>query len=94
MRRGCVRTASSRRRKKKGPAFITTGPSRLGSNSVILLKAHSYSDFHAERFENAHTIAAGSVVTSDVPAWTIVAGNPAKVIRPLTEDERAPEERA
>ncbi len=33
-------------------------------------------------------IGAGSVVSSDVPAWTIVAGNPAKVIRALTEEER------
>jgi acetyltransferase-like isoleucine patch superfamily enzyme len=39
-------------------------------------------------------VGAGSVVTTDVPAWTIVAGNPARVIRPLTEDERAPVERA
>jgi acetyltransferase-like isoleucine patch superfamily enzyme len=34
-------------------------------------------------------VAAGSVVTKDVPAWTIVGGNPAKVIRPLTNEERA-----
>lgn len=31
---------------------------------------------------------AGSVVTSDVPAWTLVAGNPARIIRRLTDDER------
>jgi acetyltransferase-like isoleucine patch superfamily enzyme len=30
-------------------------------------------------------IAAGSIVTKDVPAWTIVAGNPAKVVKVLTE---------
>jgi galactoside O-acetyltransferase len=29
-------------------------------------------------------VAAGSVVTKDVPPWTLVAGNPAKVIRSLT----------
>lgn len=33
-------------------------------------------------------VAAGSVVTKDVPPWTIVAGNPAKIIRELGEDER------
>jgi galactoside O-acetyltransferase len=33
-------------------------------------------------------VAAGSVVTKDVPDWTMVGGNPAKVIRELREDER------
>lgn len=33
-------------------------------------------------------VGAGSVVTKDVPAWTIVAGNPAKIIREIPEDER------
>lgn len=33
-------------------------------------------------------VGAGSVVTKDVPAWTIVAGNPAKIIRVIPEDER------
>ena len=30
----------------------------------------------------------GSVVTNDVPAYTVVAGNPARVVRELSEDER------
>ena len=34
-------------------------------------------------------IGAGSVVTQSVPAWTIAAGNPARVLRELNADERA-----
>ena len=33
-------------------------------------------------------VGAGSIVTSDVQPWTIVAGNPARIIRPLTDEER------
>ena len=32
--------------------------------------------------------AAGSVVTKDVPSWTIVGGNPAKIIREIPVNER------
>lgn len=33
-------------------------------------------------------IGAGSVVTRDIPEWSIAAGNPARVIRKITEDDR------
>ena len=33
-------------------------------------------------------VAAGSVVTRSVPAWTIVGGNPARIIREIPPDER------
>jgi acetyltransferase-like isoleucine patch superfamily enzyme len=33
-------------------------------------------------------VGAGSVVTKDVPAWTIVAGNPARMIREIPVEDR------
>lgn len=33
-------------------------------------------------------IAAGSVVTKDIPAGVIAAGNPCRVLRPITDDDR------
>ena len=33
-------------------------------------------------------IGAGSVVTKDIPAWSLAAGNPCRVIRPITEADR------
>lgn len=33
-------------------------------------------------------VAAGSVVTKDVPAWSVVAGNPARVIKIIPENQR------
>ena len=34
-------------------------------------------------------IAAGSVVARDLPAWSLAAGNPCRVIRKITEDDLA-----
>ena len=33
-------------------------------------------------------IGAGSVVTKDIPEWCVAAGNPCRVIRKITEDDR------
>ena len=33
-------------------------------------------------------IGAGSVVTKDIPAWTVAAGTPCKVIRAITDEDR------
>lgn len=51
----------------------------IGFN-VILLKGVTIGE--------GAVVGAGSVVTKDVPPWTIVAGNPARVIRELTLEER------
>ncbi len=51
----------------------------IGVNSVIL---------KGVTIGEGAIIGAGSVVTKDVPAWTIVAGNPVKVIREIPENER------
>lgn len=47
----------------------------IGANSVILPSCH--------RIGEGSVIGSGSIVTKDVPAFTIVAGNPAKVIRSI-----------
>ena len=60
---------------KVEPILVKKGAS-IGSNSTILSKVIIG--------ENA-IIGAGSVVTKDVPANTIVAGNPAKVLRHLRD---------
>ena len=39
-------------------------------------------------------IGAGSVVTKDIPAWSLAAGNPCRVIREITEAERQKTPRA
>lgn len=51
----------------------------LGGNTVILPGVHIGSNT---------VIGAGSVVTRDVPDWVIAAGNPCRVIRPITEADR------
>jgi acetyltransferase-like isoleucine patch superfamily enzyme len=51
----------------------------IGFNSIILKGVN---------IGEGAIVGAGSVVTKDVPAWTIVAGNPAKIIREIPENER------
>lgn len=51
----------------------------IGGNSVICPGVH---------IGNNVVIGAGSVVTKDIPDWSIAAGNPCKVIRKITEEDR------
>ena len=51
----------------------------IGGNTVILPGVHIGSNT---------VIGAGSVVTKDIPDWVIAAGNPCRVIRSITEEDR------
>ena len=62
------------------PTSIKRGAS-IGSNATILCGV---------TVGEGAIVGAGSVVTQDVPAWIIVAGNPAKVLRTL-ESAQEPE---
>lgn len=51
----------------------------IGGNSVVC---------PGVRIGGNTVIGAGSVVTRDVPEWCVAAGNPCRVIRPVTEADR------
>ncbi len=51
----------------------------IGGNSIICPGIH---------IGNNVVIGAGSVVTKDIPDWSIAAGNPCRVIRKITEADR------
>lgn len=51
----------------------------IGGNSIILPGVHIGSNV---------VIGAGSVVTKDIPDWSLAAGNPCRVIRKITEADR------
>lgn len=63
------------------------------SSIPVVIEDDAWVCFKATILKGVHVgrgaiIAAGAVVTGDVPPWTIVAGNPAKVVRALTEEEQ------
>jgi acetyltransferase-like isoleucine patch superfamily enzyme len=60
------------------PTFIRKGVS-VGSSATILAGV---------TVGEGAIVGAGAVVTKDVPPWTIVAGNPARVLRPIERKEK------
>ena len=65
--------------------LISKGPVIIGDNVWVGEKA---SILPGVTIGDCAIIGAGSVVTSDVPAYTVVAGNPAKVIKVMRQVER------
>ena len=51
----------------------------IGGNSVVCPGVH---------IGDHVVIGAGSVVTKDIPDWSVAAGNPCRVIRAVTEEDR------
>lgn len=60
------------------PTIIKKGAS-IGSNATVLCGV---------TVGEGAIVGAGSVVTKDVPAWTIAAGNPARILRKVEEKKR------
>jgi len=72
--------------------IVLGGPFEKGSieGAPIIIEDDVWINFGAAilkgvRIGRGAVVAAGSVVTKDVPPWTLVAGVPAKEIRPLEE---------
>ena len=51
----------------------------IGGNTVICPGVH---------IGDHVVIGAGSVVTKDIPDWSVATGNPCKVIRTITEEDK------
>ena len=51
----------------------------IGGNTVIMPGVHIGSNT---------VIGAGSVVTKDIPDWVVAVGNPCRVIKQITEDDK------
>jgi len=64
---------------------VKRAPVRISSKAWIGARAIITKGVHVG--EGA-IVASGAVVTKDVPPYSIAAGNPAKIIRELREDER------
>src|SRR5205085_7510547 len=70
---------------KKDWSSIAIAPVRISNKAWIGVRAVV---LKGVTIGEGAIVGAGSIVTSDVPPWTIVGGNPARVIRALTDEER------
>jgi acetyltransferase-like isoleucine patch superfamily enzyme len=83
IRRSTLREFAATRRNVERPDETASGPIEIESNAwigfnSIILKG--------VRIGRGSIVACGSVVTSDVPPFSIAAGNPARVVKTLTND--------
>jgi len=72
-------------RGRKDWSNVVSLPVKLGNKCWVGM--HSIILKGVEVGEGA-IVAAGSIVTKDIPPWTIAGGNPARVIREIPADER------
>lgn len=64
---------------------LIPGPIRIGKNAWI---GSNVTILPGVTVGDGAVVAAGAVVAKDVPAYTVAGGVPARVLRPLTEEEK------
>jgi acetyltransferase-like isoleucine patch superfamily enzyme len=87
---------SKDKRKSHAMEIFTNGHPRENieiASSPIIIEDNAWIGFNSIILKGVTIgegaiVGAGSVVTKDVPPWTIVGGNPAKIIREIPENER------
>lgn len=70
---------------RKDWSRVPTAPVRIGDRAWIGFNA---TVLKGVTIGEGAVVGAGSIVTRDVPAWSVCAGNPARVIRELGPDDR------